>query len=84
MNFFLSTGEIVECKSGPEQSGAEGDIYLSLDGKSIVKIYHVAEANRRQSLESIIGRYNAVRDGSFWKEYYCWPDGVIVQPSLLS
>lgn len=80
MDVRLSSGEIVRCNNDPEHSGAEGDVYFSLDGKSIIKLYHIAEINRQQSLDGIINRYNAVKDDPYWREYFCWPDGVVVSP----
>jgi len=82
MRVKLSDGTFIVCQDIPEHTGAEGEIYLSADGKSVVKLYHNHDPNRLDSLRAIIGRFNAVQNDPYWRKYLCWPDGIVMQPRL--
>jgi len=66
MQVILSDRSLIDCMDEPAHSGAEGELYFSKDGQSVVKLYlRGAGSKRLQQLDAIINRYNAVRDDPF-------------------
>jgi len=83
MHVTLSDGRVIRCSDDAAHSGAEGELYFSQDGHSVVKLYlHGVGASRDQQLDAIIRRYNAVRDQPFWERYFCWPAAIVIKPRL--
>jgi DNA-binding helix-hairpin-helix protein with protein kinase domain len=82
MEVKLVDGSAVVCADEPIHSGAEGELFLTADQQSVIKLYRNGEPNRQQSLDAIINRYNAVREHAYWRSYYCWPDAIVAAPRL--
>lgn len=78
----LLDGSTVDCHDEPFHAGAEGQVFASKDNLSIVKLYHKVDSNRQESLEAIIGQYNVVRGNEYWRQLFCWPDGIVISPQL--
>lgn len=67
--------------------GAQGDIYRSRTGQSVVKLFTritdpAAIDARRQQVDQIIGQYNVVGNDPLWAELYSWPDKRVDLPAL--
>ena len=82
MQVQLTNGNIILCEDTPRDSGAQGEVFVSMDNLSIVKLYFHPPTNQRQILEAITTRFNAVKDEPYWKQYFCWPTGVVINPRL--
>lgn len=81
MQVTLRDGSLIHCQDEAAHSGAEGELYFSKDGRSVVKLYLQGIGSRRlEQLDAIIRHYNAVRDDPFWKRYFCWPEAIVVGP----
>lgn len=81
MQVTLSDGSLTHCIDEAAYSGAEGELYFSTDGHSVVKLYlQGVDSKRLEQLDAIIDRYNAVRDDPFWGQYFCWPEAIVVKP----
>jgi DNA-binding helix-hairpin-helix protein with protein kinase domain len=81
---MLGDGRAIECRPEPFSSGSEGRLYHTVDNKAVVKIYSRPEEWRRKSLETIIKKRSAIMAGhpDYWARYFCWPEALVVQPSL--
>jgi hypothetical protein len=77
----------------PEEfaTGGQGKLYISLDGKSVVKLYSKNEASRLDALHKIIGQFNITRGAAGGDtalrrpdhaDLFAWIDGIAVQPGL--
>lgn len=69
--------------------GSEGIVHLTADRKSVIKFYKDVkdskDPERRERIHNIVERYNPTRDekaGDYWKKLYCWPDGLVLKPTL--
>jgi DNA-binding helix-hairpin-helix protein with protein kinase domain len=82
---MLADGGVVDVKDQAISQGAEGEIFLSQDGRHVVKHYWTPEPWREQAVQSIMTKYNAVRDPDpaheqYWRSLFCWPDAVVRSP----
>lgn len=75
-------GKTFRCEDEPFDSGADGKVYWTLDGKYLVKIYKSPESWREESVKALLNRFNIVRDEPFWNNLLCWPVAVVRLPSL--
>ncbi|MEW6733398.1 MAG: hypothetical protein AB1489_18870 [Acidobacteriota bacterium] len=82
MEVTMEDGSKIICADNPIGGGTEGDVHLSVDGKYAIKLYHQPEPQRRTSLQLIINRFNPVRSDPIWQPLFCWPDAIVVAPSL--
>lgn len=85
----LSDGTIIECLPDPIGEGTEGIVYMTTDHKSAVKLYKnpndMNDPERLLRIGLIVERYNPTLDhltGKYWDNLFCWPDAVVVEPSL--
>lgn len=67
--------------------GAQGGVYRSRGGQSIVKLFNQitdpAQLDaRREQVDQIIGQYNVVGNDPLWAELFSWPDRRVDAPSL--
>lgn len=63
-------------------SGAEKQVFLSVDGREVVAFYFGAlrdRLERRQRLERIVSSYDPARGAAaaYWQDAFCWPSGVV-------
>jgi len=91
------TKAVVELMDGrtieyiPTQIGEGGmkRVFFTADKSSVVCFFKDADAandpHRFQRLQAILGEYNPTtnaKTGSYFRELFCWPTGVIVKPIL--
>ncbi len=67
--------------------GSEGFVYFEEGHRYVLKFYKDARAADEpelwERLKNIVYSFNPLLDedtGSFWREYFCWPESVIVKP----
>ncbi|HEY7036323.1 MAG TPA: hypothetical protein VH482_33655 [Thermomicrobiales bacterium] len=82
MNATLADGSTIQCADSPLAEGGDGAIYPTTDGTRVVKLYHTPEPWRAKAVEAILTKYNAVRDETYWKPYFAWPEATVAQPRL--
>lgn len=85
----LSDGQTLEYLPDLIGEGGMKDVYFTEDKTSVVCFFkdHAAgqDPQRISRLEAILGRYNPgldPRTGSYWRELFCWPTAIVVQPRL--
>lgn len=84
----LADGSTVEYIPTPIGEGAMKQVYFTADKSSVICFYKDRSAgsdpNRFDRLEKILGRYNPTSDqnGEYFKQLFCWPTGIVVQPQL--
>jgi DNA-binding helix-hairpin-helix protein with protein kinase domain len=83
-----SDGGIERCEDARFARGAQGEIYRSLDGRHVVKLYRPdylegeRQAQLERQLDKIIYQYNAVGGDAYWDALYAWPDRRVTYPRL--
>lgn len=84
MNIIFTDGTTQTFEDKPFAAGGQGDIYKSLDGRYVFKLYHPASSTpeRARQVEGIIGKYNAVGNDPYWEELFTWPDKMTRSPRL--
>src|SRR5690348_16664484 len=82
VRFVDGSSELYEDKSFAR--GAEGDVFRSMDGLHVVKLYypHAADANRIERLRELIQRRDEFAGDSVWAELFAWPDKIVESPRL--
>src|SRR5262249_29680225 len=85
MKVTLADGTIIEVKDDALSQGAEGEIFMSRDGRHVIKHYWNPESWREQAVQSIMTKYNVVREREpvceqYWQSLFCWPDAVVKSP----
>ncbi len=76
----------------PEVIGEGGmkTVHFTADRSSVVCFFKDPTASndpeRRRRLQAIVGKYNPILNsgklGSYWKDLFCWPTGIVVKPEL--
>jgi DNA-binding helix-hairpin-helix protein with protein kinase domain len=69
----------------PLSAGAQGDIYMTADGRGTVKMYFPTGADPRKTgerLQKLIEALNPTKDDPYWEEFFTWPQKLVVQPRL--
>lgn len=85
MNITFTDGTTQAFADTPFTRGAQGEIYKSVDGRHVLKLYDASTINvgaRAQQIEGIIGKYSAVGNDPYWSELYTWPDKMVRAPRL--
>lgn len=65
--------------------GAQGVILGSRDGRSAVKLYHSDTrdpVDRARVILRLINDLNPTRDDPYWKDYFTWPEKLVVSPAV--
>jgi hypothetical protein len=86
----LSDGREVEYVEVPDPpAGGMKHTYFGPDRSYVVQFYHDASIGkdpvRRKRLDAVLGKFNPTTDsevGAYWGKLFCWPTGVVVEPSL--
>lgn len=81
----LSDGNSVSVRDEPLSQGAEGEIFISQDGRHVLKRYWRPEPWRGQALQAIMTKYCVVKDPDvvhqqYWQCLFCWPDAIVKSP----
>jgi serine/threonine protein kinase len=74
---IFTDGTREEYENTPGKQGAEGEVYLSLDKKSVVKLYQKPLEKRRQRLEKLLKEFNPARNDPYWQEFFAWPEQLV-------
>ncbi len=77
-------GDEIHYEKNPFNSGSEGRLYKIPGSGSLLKLYSTPEIWRKSALEAIIVKRAQILgdDPDYWERFFCWPQKVIVQPSL--
>ncbi len=77
-------GDEIRYEKIPFNSGSEGRLYKIPGSGSLLKLYTTPETWRKSALEAIIVKRAQILgdDPDYWERFFCWPQKVIVQPSL--
>lgn len=84
----LADGTTVEYLPDLIGEGAMKQVYLTADQSAVICFYKDLSAssdlNRRERLDAILGKYNptVAQSGDYFKDIFCWPTGIVVQPQL--
>lgn len=84
----LADGTTVEYLPDLIGEGVMKQVYLTADQSAVICFYKDLSAssdpNRRERLKAILGRYNptVAQSGDYFKDIFCWPTGIVVQPQL--
>ncbi len=88
MDVRFSDGGVDRCEDTPFARGAQGEIFKSLDGRHVIKLYRpdYLDGDRQRQLErqldKIIYHYNAPAGDPYWEAMYSWPDRRVTYPRL--
>ena len=88
MDITLSDGTRIRCDDRPFSAGAEGELFFSEGKTHVIKLYFPdpktgqADPHRRNTIENIVGRYNLIKRDTSLKDYFGWPDGIVLSPKL--
>ena len=70
----------------PFSAGAQGEIYLSQDEQSAVKLFHLDpnedQRQRTERTRMLIEDYNPTKGDPFWTELFAWPNKLVTKPRL--
>jgi serine/threonine protein kinase len=83
-------GQVEQYEKESSFSGAQGDLYRSKDGKSLVKLYTYKDNLTRQKqeqehvkrLDTLINELNPLKGDSYWNTFFTWPEKRVVSPSV--
>lgn len=85
----LADGSQLEYLPDVIGEGSEGVVHFTADRKSIIKFYKsdddLRDPERQERIRHIVEKYNPTldpRSGDYWKQLYCWPDGLVLAPRL--
>lgn len=84
----LTDGSTVEYIPEPIGEGVMKQVYFTADKSSVICFYKDQNAgsdpNRMARLEKILDGYNPTiaQNGDYFKQLFCWPTGIVVQPQL--
>src|SRR5579875_2124231 len=85
MEVTFDDGSIGYFEDKPFSSGAQGKLYRSLDGNSVVKLYKSdpkREAKHREHIQLLISDFNPTKDHPYWNDYFAWPQKCVVAPRV--
>jgi DNA-binding helix-hairpin-helix protein with protein kinase domain len=85
MRVTLADGSALDVRDDVLNQGAEGEIFMSRDGRHVIKHYWNPETWREQAVQNIMTKYNVVRDQDpvheqYWQSLFCWPDAIVRSP----
>jgi DNA-binding helix-hairpin-helix protein with protein kinase domain len=86
----LQDGTIEQYQDEPFATGGQGELYLSKDKQTVIKLYHThdptwnrtVEEQRTMVLRKIIGEFNVTKNDAAAKELFAWPNGIVKSPRL--
>ncbi|MBX3061538.1 MAG: hypothetical protein KF726_01090 [Anaerolineae bacterium] len=87
MQVTLQDGTTEHYEDSPFASGAQGDLFLSKDKQSVIKLYYPnadrkVEEQRTTVLRKIINEFNVTRDNPAAKDLFAWPNAITLRPRL--
>ena len=92
MQVKFSDGSYGQYEDNPLAAGAEGEIFCSTDGRSVVKLYHLdlaKDAERIERIDKLINDFNPTRStlkptkiDPYWAEFFTWPEQRVIQPKI--
>lgn len=85
MRVTFADGTSEDYGDTPTNSGAEGEIYRSSQGNSVIKLYtndKLPPEERARRIDMLINDLNPTREDSNWSELFTWPEKRIVQPRI--
>ncbi len=77
----LADGTVLHCGQFLG-AGAAGSVYRVKGSPHVVKIFKDPTPALKRAMQAILGDYNTVADSDYWRSLYCWPDGLVIKPSL--
>lgn len=83
MKARLTDGTSAELEATPVGSGGMADVYRTVDGSHVAKLYKDPDESLRdlkRRMRLIMNDYNCVEDGEYWERILCWPAGVVEDP----
>jgi DNA-binding helix-hairpin-helix protein with protein kinase domain len=84
MYVTFADGKTEEYENDSFASGGQGDLYRSVDRRSVIKLYHEGRTGsaREKALEVIIGKYNVTVSDPKLRQLLCYPNAIVRRPRL--
>jgi serine/threonine protein kinase len=85
MKVKYADGSTEEYEDTSLAGGAEGEIFLSRNGKSVIKLYSrdpTKDAERIRRIDQLIDEFNPTKGSSYWAEFFTWPEKRVVHPAV--
>lgn len=85
MEIKFADGSREKYEDDPLAAGAEGEVYRSRDGISVVKLYFPdpqKDSARISRIDILINELNPTRGNRYWTEFFTWPEKRAVQPGI--
>ncbi|PDV97460.1 protein kinase domain-containing protein [Candidatus Chloroploca asiatica] len=82
MQAILADGSTVTCSDTPFAEGGDGILFFSSDGVSVIKLYKTPEPWRIHATEAVLNRFNAVKEHTYWEQFFAWPNAMVIKPSV--
>src|SRR5262245_26863966 len=90
MEVRFDDGEVEQYEETPRFSGGQGELYISRDGKSLVKfyLYHDERLKAQQQqehmrrLDMLIKEFSPTRGDRYWYTFFTWPEKRAVSRTL--
>ncbi|HWS85155.1 MAG TPA: hypothetical protein VN207_12950 [Ktedonobacteraceae bacterium] len=85
MQVTFDDGSIEQYADHPFAGGKEGDVFLSFDGRSVVKLYRPDSSQneiRKIRLETLMKEHNPTTKDSYWSRFLAWPEKLVIAPRI--
>lgn len=85
---ILASGATVAIGRDPLGRGGMGTVYPTVDGQSVVKLFHAPTDELARAMGLVLGQCNCTRDPTYpqrenyWNALYVWPRALVTAPSL--
>jgi hypothetical protein len=84
MEVRFADGQVEQYEDKESFFGAQGILYRSRDGQSLVKLYpnDSAQPEHVRRIDKLINELNPTKDDPYWRTFFTWPEKRAISPSV--